>query len=250
MVAEGHRSPDHRLRQARQGHEPVHAGTLGIDAPGDDIGRWGCLPEGRCPVAERSARARRSARRDATQERGRRRRARPPGRDGCRRRNAARLRVVRRSACAADVDAHRRSIERDLHRAVGVRPVRRTRDRTEPVDRRRRRMPVGVALARRHDSDSRPHGVEEGGRTRRPRAVVGHFEQVDLWQSPTHELGVDLLLDVARQEDAVTLELAEQDDGHVVDRSPAVCRSLRDAVRVRPEHPEPDPIELEAIARG
>jgi hypothetical protein len=78
--------------------------------------------------------------------------------------------------------------------------------------------------------------------------MVGDFEQVNLGKSAPHELGIDPLLDVAREQDAVTVELAEQHDRHVVDRRAAICRLVGHTVWVGPEHAELDVVKAEPIA--
>jgi hypothetical protein len=78
--------------------------------------------------------------------------------------------------------------------------------------------------------------------------VVCDLEQVDVWQVPADELGIDALLDVAREQEAVLADLAQQDDRHVVDRRPAIRGSLRHAIRVGPEDAQADVVEAEPIA--
>lgn len=75
-----------------------------------------------------------------------------------------------------------------------------------------------------------------------------HLQEVDGRQATPDQLGVDFLLDVTGQQNAMPGELAEQDDRDVVDCGAAVGRVLRDPVRIRPQHLEPDAIQLEPIA--
>jgi hypothetical protein len=74
------------------------------------------------------------------------------------------------------------------------------------------------------------------------------LQEIDLGEAAADELGIDALLDVAGEEEPVLADLAQEDDGHVVDRRAAVGRPLRHAVRVRPEDPEADPVEAQPVA--
>ena len=139
-------------------------------------------------------------------------------------------------------------VERDLDRPVRVGPVRPAGQLVQPIERRRRRVAVRIAGARRDDGDPRTHRLEEWPRARGARAVVRDLEQVDRGEPSLEQLRIDALLDVAGEQEPMAGDLAQQDDRDVVDRRPAVRRSLRNPVRVRPEHPEVDRIELQPIA--
>ncbi len=80
--------------------------------------------------------------------------------------------------------------------------------------------------------------------------MVGHLEQVDVWQALGEELRVDGLLDVTHQEEATRPDLAEQDDRHVVDTGAAVGRLAGHLAPDRPEDAERDLVDLQSIARG
>ena len=119
----------------------------------------------------------------------------------------------------------------------------------EPLDRRRRRVSVGIAGAGGDDRDARLNGREERSRARRPRTVMGDLQQVDRWEASSDELGINAFLDVTRKEEPVLPDLAQEHDRDVVDRRPTVGRPLGYAVRVRPEDPKSDPVEAQAVAR-
>ncbi len=78
---------------------------------------------------------------------------------------------------------------------------------------------------------------------------MGDLEQLDPWQAPGEQLRIDLLLDVAGQEEPVRAERAEEHDRHVVDRRAPVRRVHRDSTRVGPEDLELDRVEGETVAR-
>ena len=97
----------------------------------------------------------------------------------CRAAAAARAGVGRgRVRAARRLDTEPAALDRDLDRAVRVGAVRPARELMEPLDRRRRRVPVRVAGARRHDRDARPNGLEEFRRRRGARPVVRDLQQV------------------------------------------------------------------------
>ena len=109
-----------------------------------------------------------------------------------------------------------------------------TGDLVQPLDRVRRGVAVGIARARRDDGNARSSGFEEWFGACSPRAVVGDLEQVDLGDAACEQLGVDPLLDIAREQEPVLVEFAQEHDRDVVDRRAAVGRAFRDAVRVGP----------------
>jgi hypothetical protein len=76
---------------------------------------------------------------------------------------------------------------------------------------------------------------------------MGHLQQVHGRHAASKQLGVDALLDVAGEQESMLVELAEQDDRHVVDRGAAIGRLERHTVGVRPEDAKPDLVERQAI---
>jgi hypothetical protein len=109
---------------------------------------------------------------------------------------------------------------------------------------------IGIAEPGRDDRHAGPNGLEERVGGRGPRSVVGDLEEVDHWQPTADQLGVDALLDVAREQEAMAAELSEQHDRDVVDGRAAIGRPLGYAAWVRPEHTEPDVVERQAISGG
>jgi hypothetical protein len=98
-------------------------------------------------------------------------------------------------------------------------------------------MAVRVAGPGRRDRDAGPDGVDERLRRRGLAAVMGDLEQVDLGQAFGQELWVDVLLDVAHQQEAAQTDLAEQHDRHVVDPGATVGRLGGYLAADRPEDP-------------
>jgi hypothetical protein len=80
--------------------------------------------------------------------------------------------------------------------------------------------------------------------------VVADLEQVHGREAPRHQLGLDDRLGVACQEEASSLEEAEEHDRGVVHLAPVVGGFTRHAVGVGPEDVDGDPVEGEAIARN
>ena len=78
---------------------------------------------------------------------------------------------------------------------------------------------------------------------------MGDLEQVDPGQAPRQDDRVDLLLDVAGQQEALAAERAQEDDRHVVDRGAAVGRIPGNRVAVRPQDPEVDRVQPQSVAR-
>ncbi len=157
----------------------------------------------------------------------------------------------RRTASPAQVarpDPQPVALEGHLDRPVDVGSQGALGDGLEARDRRRRRVPVRVVASGRDDRDSRPDGLEERCRRRRPRPVVRDLEQVDHREAAGEELGIDLLLHVAGQQEALAADLAEQDDRDVVDRRAAVRGTRRDPTRIGPQDPQPHGIDAEAVA--
>ena len=82
--------------------------------------------------------------------------------------------------------------EGDRDRAVDVRPIDPCPGRREPVDRRPRRVPVGIAGPGRGDRDQWPDRGEERLVRRGPAAVVGDLQDVDPGQARREQGRVDL----------------------------------------------------------
>jgi hypothetical protein len=77
-------------------------------------------------------------------------------------------------------------------------------------------MAVRIAGAGRRHGHRRIDGVEEGIRGCGLAAVVGDLEQVHVSEA-RQQLRIDLLLDIAREQEPTAGHRAEQDDRHVVD---------------------------------
>ena len=78
---------------------------------------------------------------------------------------------------------------------------------------------------------------------------MGHFQEVHPGQAAAEQNGIDLLLDIPGQQEALGAERPEQDDRDVVDRRSTVGWLARDGVAVRPEDHQADRVELESVAR-
>jgi hypothetical protein len=76
---------------------------------------------------------------------------------------------------------------------------------------------------------------------------MGHLQQVDMGQAAGHQDRVDLLLDVAGQQEALPTEGPEEDDRDVVDRCPAIGRVACHGPSIGPQDPQVDRVELESI---
>jgi hypothetical protein len=111
-------------------------------------------------------------------------------------------------------------------------------------------MPVAVVRARRDHGDRRPDRLEEGLGRCGPAAVVGHLEDVDPRQPTRHERRVDVILDVAGQQEPAAPDPAEEHDRHVVDATALVGRLERHATAVGPEDAQVDRIQGQAVAGG
>src|SRR5215208_412334 len=77
---------------------------------------------------------------------------------------------------------------------------------------------------------------------------MGDLEEIDRWQPALGEDRIDVVLDVARQQDSASVDLAEQDDRYVVDRPTAVGRLCRHATRIGPQDVEPEIVDGEPVA--
>jgi hypothetical protein len=146
------------------------------------------------------------------------------------------------------MNPHRGPLEDHLDAAVPVGSIGPLGDRVEPLDRRWCRVAVRIARARRRHRDPRPDRLEERFGGCGLRAVVGDLEEVDRGKPAREKDRVDVLLDVTREQEPVRPDLAKQHHGDVVDPGSAVGRLARHCVGVRPENPEPDLVEDQAIA--
>ena len=79
--------------------------------------------------------------------------------------------------------------------------------------------------------------------------MMGHLEHVDMREPARDEERINSLLRVAREQEPLRAERAEQHDRHVVDPRPRVGRRGRHRGPVRPEHAERDVVERELIPR-
>ncbi len=111
-------------------------------------------------------------------------------------------------------------------------------------------MPVRVPGAGRGDGDSGPDRIDERLGRRRPAAVVGDLEQVDMRQAVGQQRRVDAFLDVAHQQEAARTDLAEEDHRDVVDAGAAIRRDCRDLPADRPQHVQVDLVDGEPVAGG
>jgi hypothetical protein len=135
---------------------------------------------------------------------------------------------------ATRVNVHCVPVEPDFDRPVAIRPEGLPRAAVQPLDRRRCRMTIRIAESRRDDRHAGSHGVEERLRARRPGPVVGDLQEIDRWQAPGEELGIDLLLDVSGKQESPPAHLAEEDDRDVIDRGAAIGGPEWHAPRVGP----------------
>ena len=78
--------------------------------------------------------------------------------------------------------------------------------------------------------------------------MVGDLEDVHPGQAARHELGIDALLDVAGEKEALATDLAEEHDRDVVDRRAAVGRALGDPPGVGPQHAQADVVDREPVS--
>jgi hypothetical protein len=78
--------------------------------------------------------------------------------------------------------------------------------------------------------------------------VMGDLEQIHPGQASRQQDRVDLLLDVAGEQEALLAERAEKDDRDVVDRRPAIGWVPWHGVPVGPQDLEVDRVEVQPIA--
>ena len=152
----------------------------------------------------------------------------------------------RPAAARAHADSSR--AERHDHAPVAVGPEHVRPTFLQPGERGRRRMAVAVPGPGRCNRDRGTDGVEERVGGRRPAAVVGDLEQVDPGDRLA-QVRVDLLLDVAGQQEPSALDRTEQHDRHVVDAAPGVGRLGRDLAAARPQDLETDLVDRHPVTR-
>jgi hypothetical protein len=150
-----------------------------------------------------------------------------------------------RAACR---DPEGLSGEGDLDRAVRVGSVGFPRDRSEPLDRRRRGMAVGIAGAGRNDGDLGACRLEERLRRGRLRAVMRDLQHVDARDAAGQQLGIDAFLHISHEQESLRPDLAEEHDRDVVDRCPAIGWVLRHAAGIGPQHLKVDGVENQPIS--
>lgn len=75
-----------------------------------------------------------------------------------------------------------------------------------------------------------------------------HLQQVERGHPSREQLGIHAFFHVARQQEPLVADLAEQDDRDVVDPRAAVGRPLGHPVGIGPEDPQADRIEHQPIA--
>jgi hypothetical protein len=91
--------------------------------------------------------------------------------------------------------------ERHGHRPVAIGPKDAGARGGQSLERGAGRMPVGIARAGGRDRDPGSDGIHEGLGRGGPASVMGHLEQVHGREAGGQERGVDLLLDVAGQQE-------------------------------------------------
>lgn len=77
--------------------------------------------------------------------------------------------------------------------------------------------------------------------------MVRDLEQVDGRQVSAKEDGVHPLLDVAREQQSMSSDVAQQDDREVVDLGPAIGRPGRDRSRIRPQDAKSELVDGQPI---
>lgn len=80
--------------------------------------------------------------------------------------------------------------------------------------------------------------------------MVGDLEEIDNRQAAGQEPRIDLLLDVAGQEESMPVDVAEEHDRYVVDGRPTVGRPLRHRASIRPQHLESNFVDGQPVAGG
>jgi hypothetical protein len=165
---------------------------------------------------------------------------------------------------AARGDGQGRAVARDRDAAVGVGPEDPGAGRPQALERARVGVPVAVAGPGAHDRHPGLDLFEERAGAGRATAMVRDLEDVDrlaarsvgcarepagrVHQPVGKELGIDLLLDVAGQQQPMHSEAHVEDDRDVVDAGTGIGRLLRHLAAARPAHGESRAIEREMVA--
>jgi hypothetical protein len=110
-------------------------------------------------------------------------------------------------------------------------------------------MTIRIAAPCGGDGDLRSDGIKEGVGRGCPTAVMRDLQHIDGRQAPADEHRIDLLLDIAGQEEAPARHLAKEDDRHVVDAGPRVGRLGRHTAGIRPQHADVGVIDSHPITR-
>jgi hypothetical protein len=122
-----------------------------------------------------------------------------------------------------------------------------SRNLFQALHRRRRGVAIRISSPGGHRRDARPNRREELLRARGPRSVVRHLEEVDGGQAAGQQDRIDLLLDVAGQQEPPGPDLPEEHDRDVVDGRAAIARVLRNLPRIRPQDGQLDVIDRELV---
>jgi hypothetical protein len=146
-------------------------------------------------------------------------------------------------------DAQRVRPQLNLDRALEVGPVDPRPDGPEPVEGRGRRVAVVVVGAGRDQREPRSQGFQQRPARRGRAAVMRDLEHVDPTQAVREQPWIDVLLGVAREQEADAVRLAQEHDRDVVDAAPRGRRLGRDA-GLRPDHAEGHLVERQACPGG
>ena len=109
-------------------------------------------------------------------------------------------------------------------------------------------MPIRVPGARGCNGDPGSDRIDERLGGGGPAAVMGNLEQIDRVETAREQLRVDLLLDVAHQQEPPAPHLPGEHHRDVVDARAAVGRFEWDAAARRPQHLELDLVDGEAVS--
>jgi hypothetical protein len=110
-------------------------------------------------------------------------------------------------------------------------------------------MPVRVVGAGRGDRDRWMGRRDEGRRRRGLAAVMGDLEEVHARDAAGEHDRVDVLLDVAGQQESATADLAVEHDRHVVDAGPRVGWLTGHGAPIGPEDSQADRVNRQAVTR-
>ena len=111
-------------------------------------------------------------------------------------------------------------------------------------------MTVWVAGPGRRDGDRGPHRIDECLRRGGPAAVMRHLEEVDAGKALGQERRVDAFLDITHQQEPARPDVTEKHDRHVVDARPAIRGRRGHLAADRPQDPQVDLVDCDAVARG